>query len=231
MALSVQACDQMIAAAQPPCRFMVAQCIRFWPEYVWLKQVVDAGVYGPLRALHLRRQTSEPTYSLDNWINNPELSGGAILDLHVHDVDYAIYLLGKPRAVFAQGYHRTGGGIDRVHASWSYGQGPVVQIEAFWDLHTGFTFNMGFTAVFDNHSVVWDSKPGVPLTIYSRGHAPQTPEMPAGDGYFGEVSHFVSCIEHGTDPTVSTPAQSRDAVALALAEKQSVLSGECVVIG
>ncbi|MCL2330763.1 MAG: Gfo/Idh/MocA family oxidoreductase, partial [Phycisphaerae bacterium] len=103
MALSVEDCDAMIAAAKPGCRFMIAQCIRFWPEYVWLKQIIDAETYGPLRALHLRRQTNAPTYSLNNWINNPDQSGGAILDLHVHDVDYAIYLFGKPQSIFAQG--------------------------------------------------------------------------------------------------------------------------------
>jgi predicted dehydrogenase len=257
MALSVAECDEMIAAASGsgkgdrpllceapkgpfrqkgpipfsgPCRFMIAQCIRFWPEYVWLKRAIDAATYGPLRALHLRRQTSVPTYSLDNWINNPELAGGAILDLHVHDVDYALHLFGKPRSVFAQGYQRTGGGVDRVHASWQYNNDRVVQLEAFWDLHTGFTFNMGFTAVFDNASVVWDSKPGVPLTVYHRGQSPETPPMPTDDGYFGEINHFLGCIERGTDPTISTPRESRDAVAIALAEKQSVMTAQAVAI-
>lgn len=230
MALSVQQCDEMIAAARPPCRFMIAQCIRFWPEYVWLKQVMDAGTYGPLRTLLLRRQADVPTYSLDNWINNPELSGGAILDLHVHDVDYAIYLLGKPRSVFAQGYKRTGGGIDRVHAAWQYGRDLVVQIEGAWDLHSGFTFNMGFTAVFEQASVAWDSKSGVPLTVYTRGQEPKTPTMPTHDGYYGEIEHFLTCIERGIDPTISMPIHSRDAVAIALAEKQSTLSGQTVNI-
>ncbi len=230
MALSVEQCDEMIAAARPPARFMVAQCIRFWPEYVWLKRIADSGEYGPLRAIHLRRQTSAPTYSLNNWINNPELSGGAILDLHVHDVDYAIYLLGKPRSVFAQGYQRTGGGVDRVHASWNYGREVVVQVEAFWDVHPGFPFNMGFTAVFEDASAVWDSKTGQPLTVFRRSGDPLTPEMPKEDGYYGEICHFIGCIERGTNPTVATPQQSRDAVAIALAEKQSAMSGQLVEV-
>ncbi|MBI4580116.1 MAG: Gfo/Idh/MocA family oxidoreductase [Planctomycetes bacterium] len=230
MALTVEQCDEMIAAARPPARFMIAQCIRFWPEYVWLKQTMDEGMFGPLRAIHLRRQTSAPTYSLDNWITNPELSGGAVLDLHVHDVDYCLHLLGRPRSVFAQGYQRSGGGVDRVHASWSYGRSIVVQIEAFWDLHPGFTFNMGFTAVFEDASVMWDSKTGVPLTVYQRDRDPQTPEMPTEDAYYGEINHLVSCIERGTDPTITTPRESRDAVAIALAEKKSALSGQIVSI-
>jgi predicted dehydrogenase len=230
MALSVEHCNEMIAAARPPVRFMVAQCIRFWPEYVWLKKAVESGEFGSLLALHLRRQTSPPTYSLNNWANKPELSGGAILDLHVHDVDYGIYLLGKPKAVFAQGYQGLGGGINRVHASWDYGRPLVVQVEGYWDIHPGFGFNMGFTAVFENASVFWDSRSGQPLAVYRRDKDPETPAIPAGDGYFGEISHLIDCIERGVDPTTSTPAESRDAVAIALAEGQSVMTGRMVPI-
>lgn len=230
MALSVAECDEMIAAAQPPLKLMVAQCIRFWPEYVWLKQAVDSGQFGPLRALHLRRQSSLPTYSLNNWLSNPEMSGGAVLDLHVHDVDYGMYLLGKPSAVFAQGYQRAGGGVDRVHASWQYSSGVAMQVEGFWDMHQGFAFNMGFTAVFENASVIWDTKPGLPLAVLRDDQDPVTPEMPAVDGYFGEIDHFISCIENNVPPSVTTPQQSRDAVAIALAEKESIMTGKIVRI-
>lgn len=230
MALSVEACDRMLAAVKPPTKLMVAQCIRFWPEYVWLKQAVDNGTYGVLRALHLRRQTNAPSYTLNNWISNPEVSGGAILDLHVHDVDYAICLLGKPRSVFAQGYERSGGCVDRVHAAWQYPGKAMVHVEGYWDAHPGFGFNMGFTAVFDKATVVWDCKTGQPLTLLTADKEPQTPEMPAGDGYYGEIEHLVSCIEKNVEPTVATARESRDAVAIALAEKQSILTGKLVEI-
>ncbi len=230
MALSVEDCDAMLAAVRPSVRLMVAQCIRFWPEYVWLKKVVQTGEFGPLRALHLRRQTNAPTYTLGNWVCDPTKSGGAILDLHVHDVDYAIHLLGTPKSVFAQGYKRTGGGVDRVHASWDYGTGTVVQVEGYWDVHQGFGFNMGFTAVFENASVFWDCRTEQPLTVYRSDGEPEVPEMPAGDGYLGEISHFIECIENGVDPSISTAQESRAAVAIALAEQKSALTGQIVTI-
>ena len=65
----------------------------------------------------------------------------------------------------------------------------------------------------------------MPLTVYRRGQEPETPEMPpGGDGYFGEIDYFLGCIENGTRPTLCTPNQSRDAVAIALAEKESILT-------
>jgi predicted dehydrogenase len=229
MALSVEDCDAMIGAAkQADRRFMIAQCIRWWPQYVYLKGLFDSKEYGDLKALHLRRQAAAPDYTLGNWILNPELSGGAVLDLHVHDVDYALFLLGLPKAVTAQGYARPGGGVDRIHALWHYGDERVVDVEGFWDMPTGYGFNMGFTAVFDNAAVVWDMSSGKPLAVYRNKHDPQTPDMQADDGYFGEIEYFLGCVARNEDPQISTPQSSRDAVMIALAEKRSALTGKTV---
>lgn len=232
MALSVADCDEMIAAAaKAPGQFMIAQCIRWWPEYVYLKGLFDSREFGELKSLHLRRQAEAPSYSLNNWILNPELSGGAVLDLHVHDVDYALYLLGKPTFVMAQGYKSPTGSVDRIHAQWRYDSDRVVQLEGYWDMPTGFGFNMGFTAVFEKAAVVWDMNTNKPLTLLRPEVDPVEPEMPAGgDGYFGEIEYFLSCAERNEAPTISTPQQSRDAVLLALAEKQSALTHEPVRI-
>lgn len=232
MALSVEDCDLMLAAARTAKgKFMIAQCIRFWPEYVYLKSVLDQRKYGALKALLLRRQAEAPAYSLNSWALKPELSGGAVLDLHVHDVDFALYLLGKPKAVTAQGYATPQGSVDRIHALWHYGQGLVVDLEGCWDLPTGFGFNMGFTAIFEQAAIIWDLASGKPVTVFRPGCTPETPDIPAGgDGYFGEIDYFVGCVERGQNPKTSTPQESRDAVALALAERKSALTGERVAV-
>ena len=229
MALTVEDCDAMLAAAaKARGKLMIAQCIRFWPEYVYLKKVFDDGRFGPLKALHLRRHAATPDWTLDNWNLDPKRSGGAILDLHVHDVDYALHLLGKPRSVYAQGYRRRGEAVDRVHAAWHYRPDQVVQIEASWDIASAFPFNMGFTAVFEAGAVVWDMNTAKPLTVYTPQADPDTPELTGDDAYFAEIDCFLGCIEHGEDPEITTPQESRDAVAIALAERQSALTGKSV---
>jgi predicted dehydrogenase len=231
MALTVEHCDQMLAAAQKSKgRFMIAQCVRFWPEYVYLKAAVDDERFGRLRSLELRRVAGTPDHSLANWVNRPELSGGALLDLHVHDVDYGLYLFGKPACVVAQGYQR-GGSMDRVHAQWFYPRVErVMQLTGAWDLPAGYPFNMGFTAVFDEAVVLFDMYPSTPLTILRERERPEQPELVVEEGYYAEIEHLVDCIERGCDPTVSTPRESRDAVAIALAEKESALTGKAVGI-
>ena len=230
MALTVEDCDAMLAAArQAKGRFMIAQCVRFWPEYVYLKAAVDDERFGRLRALELRRVAGVPDHTLANWVMRPELSGGALLDLHVHDVDFALYLFGKPAHVVAQGYLRGGGSMDRVHAQWFYpGVERVTQLVGAWDLPAGYPFNMGFTAVFDQAVVLFDMYPSTPLTVLRERERPERVDLVAEEAYYAEIEHLVACIERGCNPTVTTPRESRDAVAIALAEKESALSGQAV---
>jgi len=230
MALSVEQCDQMIEAANASSgKFMIAQVVRFWPECAYIKKVADDKPFGEIKALHLRRQASTPDYSLNNWLLDPQLSGGAILDLHVHDVDYAMHLLGKPKAIFAQGGEGQRG-IDRVHATWQYDSGVVCQLEGFWDMPPAYGFNMGITVVFEEGAVNWDLSSGKPLTVMTPDGKSEEPTMPEEDGYYKEIDYFLECIEENKDPQWSTPQESRDAVALALTEAQSIHTGEIVKI-
>ena len=53
------------------------------------------------------------TRVVSNWAiyANGELSGGAILDLHLHDADFVQFVFGKPAAVSSRGYTKTSGAI------------------------------------------------------------------------------------------------------------------------
>jgi len=55
------------------------------------------------------------------------------------------------------------------------------------------------------------------------GKSPRCPRSPQRR-YFNEIEYFLGCVA-ATGPTTSTPQESRDAVAIALAEKQSAISG------
>lgn len=230
MALTVAECDRMIEVSQQTGRnLMIAQCIRFWPEYVWLKQAYDELRYGKLRALTLRRQASTPDYAMGGWFLDPAKSGGAILDLHVHDIDFAIHLLGKPESVYSQGCMQNGS-LDRIHALWHYDREPAVYLEGFWDYPPGFGFNMGFDVSFEKAAVTYDLVSGKPLTVFQKGCDPEHPALPEKDGYYGEIEHFISCLEKRCRPIRSTPQESRDAILIALAERRSIDIGTPVPV-
>ncbi|MCL5998257.1 MAG: Gfo/Idh/MocA family oxidoreductase, partial [Chloroflexi bacterium] len=97
MALTLEDAGAMVDAARTANRrLMIAQCIRFWPEYRFLRDCVQDGRYGKLLSLSLTRVGGQPGWSSRNWFLDPVRSGGPIHDLHIHDVDFVNYLLGKP---------------------------------------------------------------------------------------------------------------------------------------
>ena len=46
------------AAEAGPGQFMVAQCMRFWPGWTWLKDAVTNNTYGAVKSAHFRRRRS-----------------------------------------------------------------------------------------------------------------------------------------------------------------------------
>ena len=125
-------------------KFMVGHVIRFWPEYQLLKQYADEKPLGPLVSLALRRFGEMPT-GWKGWFRKPALSGGAALDLHIHDVDYVLYLLGKPKGLDSVGAYR-GGSWDQIATHYHYPGVGVTAEGGWWDAPE--PFEMAFRAVF-----------------------------------------------------------------------------------
>ena len=95
LAPTLAAADRIIVAAKAAgVSAQVGHCIRFWPEYQALRQFVRDGRGGRLLSLSLTRQSSRPEYTVDDWANQEQRSGGAALDLHIHDTDFVLALLG-----------------------------------------------------------------------------------------------------------------------------------------
>ncbi len=127
MAMSVEQCEDMIAAAKTNKRILqIGHCIRFWPEYVKAKEIVDSGRYGDVRTASFRRVSPVPGWSWKNWLIHAKQSGGAIMDLHIHDTDYIQYLFGLPEAVRSEAAIGPSGGFDYVATQYVYEDSKVV---------------------------------------------------------------------------------------------------------
>lgn len=76
---------------------MVAQVLRFWPQYVVIKRMIEQGKLGSVNVFDAHRLASYATWG--DWFRDPTKSGGCLLDVQVHDLDYEYWLLGYPREV------------------------------------------------------------------------------------------------------------------------------------
>lgn len=230
MALTLADCDRMIAAAERTGRtLMVAQCIRFWPQYELIKQHVDTGKIGAVRFASLRRLASPPDYSSGGWLMDASQSGGALFDLHVHDVDFAQYLLGVPARLTAHGCRGPSGGIDQVVATYAYPDGRFALLEGGWLFSSPWPFEMSISVVGETGTLDWSMRRGPEVLLYSGGEQPQKLSVPRETGWTRELDYFVECVREGRPVERCRPTASRASIALALLERESIESGSATV--
>jgi predicted dehydrogenase len=230
MALSVDEANAMIDAMERSGkRLFIAHCIRFWPEYAFLKEAVEDERFGRLLSLNLTRYGQFPYWSSDNWLADENLSGGGVLDMHIHDTDFALYLMGDPQQMHSWGTIDERG-ASHVFTTMQYAGGTVVHLEGGWNLPTNSPFKMAFRAIFERGAMIFD---GGPLTVFEPNNEPVVPHFEAmaaeggGNisdlgGYFLELKYFYDCLENREVPSVCTPYTSRKSLATTLEEIRQI---------
>jgi predicted dehydrogenase len=194
--------------------FFVGHCIRFWPAYVKAHELIRSGEYGKVLNAHFFRNSPKPTWSWQAWLQDDTRSGGCILDLHIHDVDYVNYVFGKPDKIRAAGVRQGSEGISGVVSLYEYDNGPFISLEGNWAFHPSFPFRMGFRMLFENATIEYHSLVDDQLRLFTSDGETIECEVPEGDGYVREHQYFFNCIERGEMPSIVTPQSSFDAVAL-----------------
>jgi predicted dehydrogenase len=212
------------AAARTKGLFMPAMCMRFWPEWEWLKRAVVEGHYGRVLAATFRRVGSYPK----GWYMNGLSSGGALLDLHIHDTDFVYYLFGKPRGVFSRGYTGESGEVDHVFTQYLYDSPhrgtPLVSAEGAWTMSPGYGFTMRYTVVFERATADYDLARKETLMLFANGKSEAVPH-PAHDGWTGALGYFLECVKTRQKPERVTADDAVAGVQIVEAERRSVDSG------
>jgi len=229
MALTLDQADSMIEACRSAgVQLMIGHCIRFWPEYAILKKLSDSGSLGKLLSVNLTRYGAFPTWSSDNWLADASKSGGGVLDMHVHDTDYVLYLLGEPDSIHSWGTVDSRG-PGQVFTTMTYGK-TIAHLEGGWNLPSTTPFKHAFRAIFESGAAIMDAGP---LTIYEDGKDPVVPEIPkmeaAGGGnisdlggYYHELKYFADRLTSGQPFETVTPQTSRLSLATTLEEIRQV---------
>jgi predicted dehydrogenase len=211
--------------------FMPAMCIRFWPEYAWLKKLMDDQTHGKVLSARFRRVSEPPAWGREHFFDGAK-SGGAILDLHIHDADFVQYCFGRPKAVFAQGFSRYSGEIDHVVAQYQVASGAAVSAEGGWVMGAGHGFEMSFTVIFENATVDFNStRSSEPLRLFENDGKSHVISVEAGDGYLGELRYMIDCIREGRAPRIVTARDGAGAVEICEAEGESIRTGRIVELG
>jgi predicted dehydrogenase len=229
--LTVKDADEMLAAAKKAKRhFFVAQVLRYFPEYRFLKEAHETGKYGKLVAAHFRRIIAKPAWSANSWYSDPKKTGGATLDLHIHDADFIIHLLGKPKSVISSGVPAGKGAFDYLVNQYDFGKtGPTVSSEGGWIATAALPFEQSFEVYFEKGTVLYNSSHG-PLQVALPDGKKVEPKLAKEDGFLAELKAVTTPLRAGTKPTELLASSARNSLALCLAEQESAKSGKVVKI-
>lgn len=208
---------------------MPAMCMRFWPHWSWLKRQVDSQAYGPLLGLSLTRMGAVPGWSQSFFLDGSK-SGGALVDLHLHDADYLYHLFGKPVEVASSGFAGPSGRVDRVMTMYRYGAGGpgLVTAEGSWEA-AGFAYRMRYVATFRDATADFDISRGEPLLLCRDGAAAPV-EVSGLTGYDLELRAAVRAVATGDYAGLPTLEEAAEVTRVLLAEERSALSGCAVAV-
>ena len=207
IALDGAGAHRMIAEAEHAGKILMsAQVLRFFPEYVALRNAMPG--LGAVRSAFFRRRCAAPAWG--GWLKDAAKSGGGVFDLLIHDVDMCLHLFGNPEAVSAVGHSDTAAGLDILHGQLFYPFGTV-GVSGGWQHEGAFPFGMEYSVVLDGGSIEFNSA-GRPPTLYAQTE--QALPLEGRDGYAAEIEYFVGCCISGSPPERCLPKDSANAVEL-----------------
>jgi len=203
MALNVPDCRRMLDAARAAGRtLMVGHCLRFYPEYVAAGEIMKSGKYGKVLTASLGRHGGRP----GGWFAQLERSGGVNLDLHIHDIDTALWWWGRPDEVMSRTLDANPGAA-AVLSQWRYANGPEVSLAASWD--AGTSFFAYFRIILERATLVYEAGK---LKVITKGNSELVDLTGQVGGHRAEIVYFIQCLIDGRPVERCRPDDSALAV-------------------
>jgi predicted dehydrogenase len=211
-------------------RLFVGHVVRFFPEYVAIKAMLDAGELGTVGVVRTSRRSPFLT-GWNDWYADWRASGGVLLDLVIHDFDFLRWTLGEVERVYARGvlgreYNR----LDYALVTLRFAGGAIAHIEGHWGYPGAFNYRIEVAG--SRALVTADSTEPAQLELLRGPMAPDAPpSVVAGKSpYQAELEHFAHCITTGEEPVVDA-RDAYEALRIGLATTESVLTGKPVTLG
>ena len=226
VALTVATATRMIdVCATNQVLFGVGHVVRFFPEYIQLHEQVLAGGIGEIGTIRTFRGGVFP-YGWDNWYGDEEKSGGILVDLLIHDLDYMDAMINPIEQIFARRipvHHRKE--RDYALVMGRLKSGAIFHMEATWAHASGFRY--GFEYAGSRGIIGFNSEKMPPLQLMIKSnttegnHTAVVPESPLlKSPYQVELEAFLAAVRERRVPPITGESALR-ALQLALAARLS----------
>jgi len=230
-----QAQEMVVACEKAGVQLLVAHVVRFFPEYALAHSAVLEGQVGKPAVIRLHRGSYRPKKPAGNWFLDEEKSGGILMDLMIHDYDYARWVAGEVESVSARR-------VTELHpdAPVDYGlvilrhrSGALSHIAGAW-AYPPPTFRTLLEIAGDRGLIEFDSDGTAPIQNLilktSGSDAPDValPSSPVSESpYTTQIKEFYSALAEGQTTRVSA-TDGLVAVQIAEAALESAHTGQPV---
>ena len=232
-----QAQEMMEACDAAGVKLLVAHVVRFFPEYVLAKQKVESGEVGKTAVIRLKRGTFQPKKAQDNWFVDFEKSGGMMLDLMIHDFDYARWIGGEVVQVYAKTIRNTDTEADVDHglAILTHADGTISHIEGSW-AYPPPLFRTRLEIAGDNGLIQFDSEKMAAINLHLHERGADAPDVPLPGSpldespYTTQIKEFYDYLANDGAVRV-TAVDGYKALQIALAAIESSQTGQPIKLG
>lgn len=208
-------------------RLLVGHVVRFFPEYATARELVAAGEIGTVGVVRLDRSTYLPV-GASAWFSDLAKSGGVVHDLMIHDVDYARWVAGDVRRVYARRIRDTSRG-DHVLATLRHEGGAISHVQGSWAYPVG-SFRTSLEIAGSDGLIVRHVATPFAGSVSAVEDVPDVPEPPTSSAespYVTEIRHFSDVIQGRAEPRVTALDGAR-AVAVCDAIAESIETNRAV---
>jgi predicted dehydrogenase len=203
LTLTLESANRIVdAVTKNNVKLFVAHVLRFWPEYQLIKSYSETDKLKDIEIVQARRLGQVPAWS--KWFQDPDQSGGALFDLHIHDIDFVYYLLGQVDTVYAVGTKNKYGAWDHVMTTMTFRNKSKAFVEASQRMPIGFPFSFALRAQAVQGTVDFTVAAGENIenlnesdhqfTYYSN-QKKSSIEIEKADAFQNELAYFVKCLE------------------------------------
>lgn len=179
----------------PSKRLMIAHVLRFFPQYRLAKDYIENNQLGKIKRVVLKRLTKVPQGS-ENWFLDYQKSGGVILDLMIHDIDYALWIFGEPvdmEIIFNEANPKN----NKMQANiMFYYHDKEINILGSWEEeHFSHTIDIYGSEAFLSFNPYTNT-----LRLEEHGIIKEEVDCQAyADPYVAQIKHFIEWIEGKTE--------------------------------
>jgi predicted dehydrogenase len=192
-------------------QLLVGHVVRFFPEYALAHSAVVEGQIGKPGVIRLHRGSYRPKKPVGNWFLDEVKSGGILMDLMIHDYDYARWVAGDVESVYARRVteHHLEAPVDYGLVILSHRSGALSHVAGAW-AYPPPTFRTRLEIAGERGLIEFDSDGTAPIQnlILKTGgaDAPDVglPSSPVSESpYTTQIKEFYRALADGKPARVS----------------------------